>query len=141
MSTERNKQVVTRFVEEVFNQKNLAALDEVVSSTFHSQEQDVEAAGVEVMREIIGAFWTAFPDGHLSIEHILAEGDKVMTWATFTGTHLGQLEAIPPTGKKVAVKDVDLWRLEDGKIVETWTHFDMPGLLQQIGVLTTAEGA
>ena len=62
-----------------------------------------------------------------------------MTWSIFTGTHLGPLEAVSATGKKVMVKDVDLWRLEGGKIVESWAHFDQPGLLQQLGVLAIPE--
>lgn len=70
----------------------------------------------------------------MRVEHIPGgrQGDDLFI---FTRTHLGLLEAVPPTGKKVQVKDVDLWRIEDGQIVESWAHCDELGLLQQLGVL------
>jgi len=139
MSTEQNKQLVRRLIEEGFNQGREAVIDELVSPKYRSQEEGMEAMGSEGLKELMRSFRTAFPDLHLQVEHILAEGDKVMTWAVFTGTHLGPLEAVPPTGKKVMVKDVDLWKLEGGKVVESWAHFDQPGLLQQLGVLAMAE--
>jgi len=139
MSTEQNKQIVMRLIEEGFNRAREAVIDELVSPKYQSQEEGMAAEGRQKLKEPMGSFRTAFPDLHLQVEHILAEGDKVMTWAVFTGTHLGPLEAVPATGKKVVVIDVDLWRLEGGKVVESWAHFDQPGLLQQLGVLAMPE--
>ena len=139
MSTEQNKQLVMRLIEEGFNQGREAVIDELVSPRYRSQEEGMAAEGSAGVKELVGSFRTAFPDFRLRVEHVLAEGDKVMTWAIFTGTHTGPMEALPPTGKKVIVKDVDLWRLEGGKVVESWAHFDQPGLLQQLGVLAMLE--
>ena len=139
MSTEQNKQLVMRLIEEGFNRGREAVIDELVSPKYRSQEEGMAAEGGAGLKELTASFRTAFPDFRLQVEHILAEGDMVMTWSVFAGTHLGPLEAVPPTGKKVMVKDVDLWRLEGGKVVESWAHFDQPGLLQQLGVLAILE--
>lgn len=139
MSTEQNKQLVMRLIEEGFNQGREVVIDELVSPKYRSQEEGMSAEGSAGLKELLGSFRTAFPDFRLQVEHILAEGDKVMTWAVFTGTHLGPLEAVPATGKKVMVQDVDLWQIQDGKVVESWAHFDQLGLLQQLDVLAMSE--
>lgn len=76
----------------------------------------------------------------LLVRRLIEEGfTKVITWAYFTGTHRGPLEGIPPTGKRVKVKDVDLFRIEQGKIVESSTTFDRLGMLKQLGVISVPE--
>jgi steroid delta-isomerase-like uncharacterized protein len=71
----------------------------------------------------------------MAIEDQVAEGDKVVTRWTATGTHKGELMGIPPSGKKVRVTGIAIDRLEDGKIVESWSSFDQLGMLQQIGAI------
>ncbi len=134
MSPEENKSRVIRLIQEGINRGNESVIDELVAPTF-SSEGEMAAAGSEGFKALAAAFRTAFPDGQLEIQDILAEGDKVITWAVFTGTHNGPLEGIPPTGKKVSVKDVDLYRLQDGKVVSMRAHFDQLGMMQQLGVL------
>jgi predicted ester cyclase len=72
---------------------------------------------------------------HLTINDQIAEGDKVVTRWTATGTHKGQLMAIAPTNKHATVTGVDIDRYQDGKVVEAWASYDMFGLLQQLGVV------
>jgi predicted ester cyclase len=74
--------------------------------TAHEQEE-MRMIGVDGFKELLSVYRTAFPDMRLTIEEIVAEGDKVVTWATFTGTHRGPLQSFPATGKSVKVKDVD----------------------------------
>jgi steroid delta-isomerase-like uncharacterized protein len=140
MSEEQNKASVMRLLEEGLNRGNESVIDELIAPNYVSGEGDVSAAGPEGFKAIAAGFRTAFPDARLTIQEIIAEGDKVVTWAVFTGTHNGPLEGIPPTGKQVRVKDVDLWRVENGKVVETLTHFDQLGMLQQLGVLGGMDG-
>jgi C-1 hydroxylase len=80
-------------------------------------------------------FRRAFPDGRMTIEDMVAEGDRVATRKTFRGTHRGELMGIPPSGKAVAIGLMDFVRLVDGKVVESWNAADDLGLLQQLGVL------
>ena len=103
MSTERSKEVVMWRMEESLNQAQEAGIDEVVSPKVHSQEEGVSAEGRQGLKEMLGSFRTAFPDARLEVEHILAEGDKVMTWSNLMGRHIGPLEAVPAIGKKVQV--------------------------------------
>jgi len=100
MSTERNKEVGMRLVEEGFNHSQEAGIEEVVSPKVHSQEEGVSAEGRQGLKEMLGSFRMALPDARLEVEHILAEGDKVMTWSNLMGRHIGPLEAVPAIGKK-----------------------------------------
>ena len=125
MSTEENKAIVRRLLEDGFNGGDDKVIDELVAPTYMSREDDsMRVLGIEGFKEIIAMFRTAFPDGRLGIEDIIAEGDKVVTWAYFTGTHRGPLEGIAPTGRRVKVKDVDLYRLE---LREEYPHFTANG--------------
>jgi predicted ester cyclase len=76
---------------------------------------------------------TAFPDMHVTIEDLIAEGDKVVVHQTFRATHGGHLQGIPPTGKQVRVSGVLITRIVNGKAEETWAHYDTHGLAQQLG--------
>lgn len=136
MSAEQNKAIVLRMIEEGVNQGNESVLDELVSPTFRTREGDsMQAVGLEGFKELVASFRSAFPDGKLTIEEVVAEGNKVVTWGYFIGTHIGPLEGMPPTGKQVKVNDVDLYWVENGKVVESWTNFDQLGMMQQLGAL------
>jgi steroid delta-isomerase-like uncharacterized protein len=136
MSAEDNKAIVRRLLEEGLNKGDNKVIEELVASNFKSREDEsTRTLGVEGYKEEAGIFHTAFPDGRLTIEEMVAEGDNVVTWMWFTGTHEGPLEGIPPTGRKVKVRDVDLYRLEHGKVVESWAHFDQLGMMKQLGAL------
>lgn len=75
----------------------------------------------------------SFPDWNEKVDDVIAEGDRVVVRFTSTGTHLGEFEGIAPTGKKVRIQEVAIFRLADGKIVEQWGVPDLHGLLQQLG--------
>jgi predicted ester cyclase len=84
-------------------------------------------------------FRAAFPDGVMTIEDMIAEGDKVATRKTYRGTHQGQFLGIPPTGRHISVGLIDMMRLVDGKVVEHWNVGDDLSMLQQLGVLPPLE--
>ncbi len=87
------------------------------------------------MRQLVAMFRTAFPDLHVTFEQELADGDCVIHRGYITGTHQGEFQGIPPTGKQVKMKSIDIWRIANGKAVENWVQFDMLGLMQQLGVI------
>lgn len=136
MSTEDNKALVRRFFEEVFNEKNLASIDEFVGPNIieHSLPPGLPAV-IEGTRLFIGMYLAAFPDLHFTLEDQVAEGDEVATRFTSRGTHKGEFQGIPPTGKQGIVTGMNIYRLAEGKIVEHWLNLDMLGLLQQLGVV------
>jgi steroid delta-isomerase-like uncharacterized protein len=132
MSPEDNKVTVRRFYDEVINQKHLAVLEELHGD--HYVSHDLPSDPAELKRFIDG-FHSAFPDGQITIEQMIAEGDTVALRATFHGTQTGQFQNIPPTGKAVTVPAQDMYRLSEGKIVEHWGGPNLLRLLQQLGVV------
>lgn len=136
MSTEDNKTLMRRFIEEVFNKKNLSAIDELIAPNHidHSAAASLPV-GPEGYRQAIGMMLTGFPDLHVTVEDVIAEGDKVVVRLTMRGTQQGAFGSIPPTGKQVAVSTIDMVRIEGGKIAEEWGIDDMLGMLQQLGVV------
>ena len=136
ISTEVNKSSMRRFYDEVFNKKNGAAIDEFINpnQVDHAAPPGTPR-GLQGAKQTINMYLTAFPDLHFTVEDIIAEGDKVVTRLTCLGTQQGAFMGIPPTGKQVRVKAIDINRIVGGKGVEHWLEMDTLGLLQQLGVI------
>ena len=141
MSTETNKAIVRRVFNEIVNNGNLGAADELIGPTYVNHGIPVPATGPEALKMAVTMFRTAFPDITVTLEDVTAEGDKVATRGYFTGTHQGDFNGIPPTGKSIKVTYIDLWRLENGKAAENWVQMDMMGILQQLGVVPAPAAA
>jgi len=145
MSTEANKALVRRMFEEVFNNRNLALVDELVDpkgvshevppGTTPGSEGPATPAGPEQVRQVVGMLATAFPDFHFAIEELIADGDAVVMRAVFSGTHLGEFMGIPPTGKHCSQRHVHFICVRNGKTVEHSALRDDFTLLQQLGVI------
>ena len=135
MSLQENKAVVRRFVEEVQCRHNLAALDELFSPDFVDHSGPPDLQGLEGARQFFSMMFASFPDMHFTIRQQIAEGDKVLTYKTFHGTHGGPFMGIPATGKAVTIDVMDILTVTGGKITEHWTVSDMLGMLQQIGAV------
>ena len=130
---EENKQVMIRHVEEIWNGKNLDAADEL----FHPQAVTPYAPlppGPMGCKVIAGMFHTAFPDFHITVEDIVAEGNLVGARFHQTGTQQGELFGIPPTGKAVDFEEMAVVQIADGKILSTWFETDLLTMMQQLGV-------
>jgi steroid delta-isomerase-like uncharacterized protein len=136
MSTEENKALIRRFYEEVFNKRNLAALDDFYAPDHvdHTLPPGLPV-GPEGTRQAIAMMLTGFPDLRITIEDMIAEGDKVATRFMTHGTQHGMFGSIPPTGKQVAVSTIEITRIAGGKIVEDWGLDDRLGMLQQLGLV------
>ena len=132
---ERNKAVIRRFIEEVQNKKDYAVFDELNDPEFVNLSSP---PGIPANREggkmYLRGFLNAFPDSYFTIDEMIAEGDRVVTKKTFTGTHTADFGDIPATGKRVTLQYVDIMRLRDGRIVEHWMSMDQLSFLQQLGV-------
>jgi steroid delta-isomerase-like uncharacterized protein len=136
--SEQNKALVRRVVEDVYNQGNLAVADELAASDLLVHMTSQEIRGREGAKQYVAALRAAFPDLHLTIEDQIAEGDRVVTRWTARGTHTGQFQGIPPTGKQVRVAGTDIDRIADSKVVECWSHVDDLGMMQQLGAIPAA---
>jgi predicted ester cyclase len=136
MSTEDNKAVVRRFYDEVMNQRKRAVLDEVFDlNVVDHFAPPGTPGGLEGARQTLGMFLSAFPDLHFTVEDLIAEGDKVVARATMSGTQQGAFMGIPPTGKHVTIRGIEINRFVGGKSVEHWVEMDTLGMMQQLGVI------
>jgi len=132
---EQNKALIRNFFEEE-NNRNIDILNEMSAPNatwFHPSVSTTPIAFEEAF-EGLKIFWHAFPDLTLTIEDIIAEGDKVVVRFIGRGTHQGELEGIPATGNKFEVSAIQIFRIEDAKIVETWEISDRLGLMMQLGM-------
>lgn len=138
MSTAENKALMRRFYEEVFNQKNLAAIDDFIAPSFvnHSAAQlGMTGGDLEHVRQFVSMVMQSFPDLRYTVEDLVAEGDQIAARLTLSGTQQGAFMGIPPTGKHVTISDIEIFRISGGKAVECWVQADYLGLLQQLGVV------
>jgi steroid delta-isomerase-like uncharacterized protein len=136
MSTEANKTISQRSFEEIWNQGKLDAIDALYDANQVSHGLGIDVPpGTAGLRQFVSIYRTAYPDTHFTIDDQIAEGDKVVTRWSATGTHRGEFMGIPATGKRVTVTGIAINRIVGGKIVETWNNFDALGQLQQLGVI------
>lgn len=134
--SEENKAIVRRLVEEWQDGRRRDVAEELIADEFvdHSAGPD-ESGNKEEGIQWFDYIWEALPDFSVQIRDQVAEGDKVATLKTFSGTHKGELMGIPPTGKRVAFDIFDLLRIRDGQVVEHWGVYDIAGLMQQLGAM------
>ena len=134
MST-ANKEVVRRFFE-AWGQQNLEAAAGLVTEDFLNNSS--LSQGREGIYEEGNYWFSAFPDATVSIEELLADGDKVVARVQTSATHQGEFFGAPPTGNAVEISEIDIFRVENGLIAEAWAAPDMFRLLSQIGVVGSA---
>jgi predicted ester cyclase len=139
VSEQDNKAIIRRGFE-AMNSKDLSVFEEIMAPGYVNHDMPAPAPGPQGFKEIVGAFIAAFPDMHITLEAQLGDGDLVANRGVFTGTQQGEFMGIPPTGKQVTMKFMDMWRLEDGKAVENWVRLDMMGLMEQLGVMPPPPG-
>ena len=138
---ERNKDLVRRDNEEVWNKGNLEIMDELYSADFvrHFLPNGSETKGLEELRDHIRNHRKAFPDWTEEIKQIVAEGDLVAIHFTSTGTNEGSFLGNPPTGKQIHVNEMTIYRIAEGKIVEQWLLPDLLSSNQQLGLISQSE--
>lgn len=142
MSTEDNKALIRRVLEEAINQGRLDVVDELVAPWQDSPKERSQClASLERTKQAIRMFRRAFPNLYITIDDQIAKGNKVVTRWTAHGTHLGELMGLPSTGRDVTVTGIAIGRIAANRLVEYWGNFDALGLIQQIGVIPSVETA
>lgn len=139
--SQQNTMLVRRAIEEVWNGGNYANLGDYVAEdiVIHASPPGEEIHGRKGIIQFYGALRAAFPDLHFTIEDQIADGDRVVTRWSASGTHNGEFQGISPTGKTVRITGIDIDRFAGGKVVECWPEANELGLLQQLGVLPAPE--
>jgi steroid delta-isomerase-like uncharacterized protein len=133
---DRNKRLVRRMDDEVWNKGNLELMDELYSPDFvrHFLLDGSEMRGIDNLRESVRKHREAFPDWREDIKHIVAEGNLVVIHFVSTGTNKGSWLGNPPTGNKIRINEMSILRIADGRIAEQWLMPDMYSLRRQLGL-------
>ena len=136
--SEENKATVRRFLEEAFSQGKTELVEEVLRSDFVCYDPNSETgeiSGADLKGEI-EYFHSAVPDLSWRVEDQVAEGDKVVSRYTVSGTHQGEFFGVPGTGKRIEMTGIQIDRFdESGKLVEEWPEYDLLGVMKQIGAI------
>jgi len=134
-----NKEIGRRVLEELWSEGRLEAADELYASTYVDHvprgPEAEETRGPEGIKRAVSLFRSAFPDLHYTVEDQLAERDCVMTRFSARGTHRGAFLGTPPTGRDVRYTGIDVNRIRDGRVVESWVQYDALSLLQQLEIV------
>ena len=129
------KQVCRMYVEQVLSAGNMDVLEMCIARSYvgHDPVQPEGLQGRDGVRQRRARTQAAFPDGRFDIEDMIEEGDRVAVRYRFTGTHSGPFAGAPATGKEVTGQGIEIYRLHDGQIVESWSQGNYLGMLQTIG--------
>jgi predicted ester cyclase len=134
-SAEDNKALLYRYINEVWENQNLMALNEFLAPTYQRHRSPiVPPLTRDGQKQLLTQFRTGFPDIQITIEEVIVQDDRIAFRSTMRGTHLGEFLGIPPTSRAVTVGLVDIIHLENGKFVEQWGGPDLWDLLRQLGV-------
>jgi predicted ester cyclase len=131
---EASKELLLRLIEEGFNKGDLSVVDDIVSADCKEHQRGNDD-GAEGTKEVITTLRTWFPDFRMHTEDVVASEDRVWARSKATGTNLGPVMRIPPSGKKISVDVIDIVRVRNGKIVEHWGVPDQLGMMIQIGAI------
>ncbi len=134
MSTE-NKSLVRRLYEEVWNERKLDVIGELISPShaFHDPNVSGSQIGPDAYKQQVNRLTTAFPDLRIVIEDMVSEKDKLVVSWVISGTHKGEYEGIPPTDKKIFVEGITINQIANGKILDSYVSSDALGLMRQLG--------
>lgn len=132
-----NKRIAQRYFEEVWNQGRLDLLDELLTPDYvnHTPSTPNPPRGPAGLKPIVAAIRTGFPDLHFRIEDVIVTDDRAVIRTVMTGTHRGNLFGIAPTGRSVAVNQINIERIVEGRIAEHWRVTDELSLMRQLGVV------
>jgi steroid delta-isomerase-like uncharacterized protein len=138
MTPDEHKAIIRRYVDTVFNQQQLDRADETVASDFVDHAALAgQAGGLTGAKQKWAMFHAAIPDLRVTIEDMVADGEKVAVRRSYQGTHQGQLFGVPATGRPFQIGGFSIFRIVDGKITEHWELLDRLALMQQLGAIPT----
>jgi steroid delta-isomerase-like uncharacterized protein len=133
-----HRALVARIWDEAWNRGALETVDEVLAEDYvgHIPAMPAPIRGREEFKRLVAAYRGAYGDLHVTVEDVAAaEGDRVVVRWTSRGTNNGPLLGFPPTGRRVEVAGISIFRLEDGLVAEEWEGFDTLAMMEQLGVV------
>ena len=136
-----NKALVRRLYEEVWNNRKLEVVNELISPSHALQGPNIfgSSIGPEAYKRQVLGFLEGYPDLHWTVEDTIAEKDKVVACWTLSGTHKGSYMGVPATNKRVSVGGITIHHIAGGKIMDSHTNWDVLGMMQQLGAVPALE--
>jgi steroid delta-isomerase-like uncharacterized protein len=140
MSENEKKQMLRRYYEAVLMEGHLDVLDTIALADYVEHNPfPGHGQGIEGLRQRANTLFTALKQ-QFTLEHLIAEGDKVAVLWTTRGTHVGDFNGLPPTGMSYTIQGIDIFQFRDGRMAEHWDVVDIYGFLMQIGALPAPSG-
>jgi steroid delta-isomerase-like uncharacterized protein len=135
---QKNTAAMKRFYDEVMGKGNMKVIDELVADDFveHYVPDPKMPANKAGLTQMMAMFRTGFPDLQVTVEDIIAKGDKVWAYTTMRGTNTGEFMGMKATGKKIEVKGIDIVRFVNGRAVEHWGVNDDLAMMTQLGMMS-----
>ena len=134
MSTMQNNALVRRSLDEVYNRGNLQIADELVAADYVSHnELNIEVLGPQGIQNAAVTQRSAFPDLVTTVDDLIAEDDKVVVRGHDQGTHMGEFMGLAPTGKRFTITWIDIFRIQDGRLVEAWLETNVESFKKRLG--------
>lgn len=131
-----NKQLYAQYVKEFLQDGDESAADRYIDANVVTHDgMPGQARGIEGVKQTFRSLRNSFPDLRITVEDIIAEGDKVVGRFVVNGTNTGSFMGMPATGKSFTYDEIVIVRFDNGKIVEHWAEMDALGMMQQLGVM------
>jgi steroid delta-isomerase-like uncharacterized protein len=134
--SEKHEQIARRMIDDVWNRGQLDMIPQLVANDYVSHDPVNPGRGIQAATEVVTKYRTAFPDCRIDIDEMFSAGERVVMRFHYSGTHRGQLEGIPPTGRPVTGTGQTIYRFSGDRIQEAFTNWDALGMMQQLGVVT-----
>jgi steroid delta-isomerase-like uncharacterized protein len=136
----RNKATVSRFVDDVIGTGDAEVISKTIDELVEPDvlihmPMPIQATGAQALKQVWAMLLRGLPDVHVTVEDLIAEGDKVVNRNTVTGTHQGEYMGLPPTGKSITYNEIFIFRFTNGRIAEMWGVVDVFSQMKQLGVI------
>lgn len=132
MSTDTNKQLVRRFVQEIFVAGRSESVDDLVAPDFVSHTWGMTEDGPAKLKATIERLSTTLRDAEFTVDDLIAEDDRVAARLTASATVVDEFMGMPAAGKRYTIGEIHIFRIRDGKMVEHWHQYDTAGMMRQI---------
>jgi steroid delta-isomerase-like uncharacterized protein len=138
---ERNKTVVRRFIDEVFLKGQFESVDQLLTEDFTPHTWGPMPPGRDGLKEAIQRVSAGISDARMTIDDVIAEGDRVAVRLTSSAVHSGELMGMPASGKRYEIGEIHIFRLREGRVAEHWHQADFLGMMRQLGAMPGGEAA
>jgi predicted ester cyclase len=138
MNVDLNKTLVARIADDIWNRGDLEVADQVMApnAKYHGPHMPNGLGSREDWKQAIAMYRVGFPDCHVTFEDLIPSDDFIVGRWSATGTHTGPLPSLPPTGRRIAISGITIYRIAESKIVESWEQLDLLGMWQQLGIIS-----